>query len=64
MNGYFNQSIIPVKDVDSLKKEMLVCLKNKTNYETNNKGFRELIRSKYEQQFVWNAVLKEYQKLN
>lgn len=58
-----NGKIIPVKDVKSLENEMLACLKNKSEHQTYNKVFRELIRSKYEQKFVWNSILDEYQKL-
>ncbi len=59
-----NGTIIPVKDVQALEREMLACLIYKNKYLAYNQSFRETIRLKYEQKFVWNAILDEYKKLD
>jgi hypothetical protein len=53
-----------VKDAVALENEMQRCLDNRNQFENSNLEFREVILAKYEQKTVWNAILKEYQKLD
>lgn len=57
-----NGKIVPVRDSGSLENVMTACLKNPTIYKTNL-NYRKIIEEKYEQSIVWNALLKEYQKM-
>lgn len=59
-----NGKIIPSKDAESLEVAMQVCLETKNQYEVYTPAYRKIIADKYEQSFVWAAILEEYQKLN
>ena len=59
-----NGIIIPVKDKDALINGMKkMRAMNGKDLETMGKASREMIVSKFEQQFVWNAILEEYNYL-
>ncbi|CAH8286167.1 glycosyltransferase involved in cell wall biosynthesis [Mariniflexile fucanivorans] len=59
-NGY----IIPVKDTQALyiAMEQVYALTKKSHNKMGETS-RKMIVSKFEQQFVWNALLEEYQSL-
>lgn len=61
-NG-INGLIIPSKDSDSLYKAMLELYQNNEKRNKMASVTREMIATKYEQQLVWNSLLKEYQSL-
>lgn len=56
--------IIPVKDVDALIEGMTYVLSNQEIAKKMGIASRENIVSKFERQRVWDALLKEYQRLN
>ncbi|MFD0988650.1 glycosyltransferase family 4 protein [Mariniflexile jejuense] len=59
-----NGIIIPVKDTDALYNAMknMYALTKEQQVKMGETS-RNIIVSKFEQQFVWNALLEEYQKL-
>ena len=57
-----NGTIIPSKNTDLLYDKMTSVLNKSLKF--NPKLCRELIVSRYEQQIVWNELLKEYQSLS
>lgn len=57
-----NGLIIPVKNIDALNKAMLTLLNSKETRETLKRNSRKMIIERFEQQYVWNELLKEYQK--
>jgi glycosyltransferase involved in cell wall biosynthesis len=58
-----NGTIIPVKDSDTLYKEMRKMIDD-TDFRTRlQQNARAMIVSRYEQQLVWDAVLAEYKRL-
>jgi glycosyltransferase involved in cell wall biosynthesis len=58
-----NGTIIPVKDVNLLFKAMKK-MKGDNIYRTHlQKNSRVMIVSRYEQQMVWEAILREYKRL-
>lgn len=58
-----NGEIIPVKDASALKESMTKLLENTAYRNTLKQNTRQQIIDKYEQQFVWNELLKEYNSL-
>lgn len=59
-----NGTIIPVKSADALYEAMKHMYKlPKEAHAQMGTTSRAMIVSKFEQQFVWNALLEEYQKL-
>jgi len=56
-----NGTIIPVKNKDLLYQQMLGFYNEKNRFDA--KICRDLIVKRYEQKFVWNAILSEYKKL-
>lgn len=58
-NGY----IIPVKDATAIEKSIQMLLSNPERLEQMKAVARERIVSRYNQQMVWDAILKEYQNL-
>jgi hypothetical protein len=46
-----------------LFKAMKVLLENKDLYDTLKKNARKQVTICYEQQYVWNEMLKEYKRL-
>ncbi|RRT93542.1 glycosyltransferase family 1 protein [Empedobacter falsenii] len=58
-----NGMIIPVKSSEAVLKAMQLLLENKVYYNQLKENARPMIQSRYEQQVVWNALLKEYELL-
>ena len=58
-----NGLIVPPKDTDALKNAMGLLLDNIGLRENLKSNSREMITSRYEQQIVWEALLKEYREL-
>jgi len=55
-----NGTIIPVKDVQSLKSSMTEMYQNEPWREKLQSQARSMITSRYDQQVVWQAILAEY----
>jgi len=59
-----NGIIIPIKDTDALYNAMeKMCLMRSEDHKLMGEKSRNGIVSKFERQFVWDAILKEYKKL-
>jgi glycosyltransferase involved in cell wall biosynthesis len=58
-----NGIIIPPKDRDNLKDNMELLIENNILRNNLRSNARKMIVSRYEQNIVWNALLKEYQAL-
>ncbi|MNT17739.1 Alpha-D-kanosaminyltransferase [compost metagenome] len=58
-----NGTIIPVKNVDAVKKAMEMMITDKELYLKMKGNAREMITERYEQQVVWDALLTEYKSL-
>ena len=59
-----NGSIIPVKDSNALFERMLKFETNPSDSQILGKHARKIIVDRYEQKFVWNAILTEYKTVN
>jgi glycosyltransferase involved in cell wall biosynthesis len=55
-----NGLIIPVKDVPHLQQAMESLLTNPALYLTLQKNARQMIVDRYEQKYIWELLLKEY----
>jgi glycosyltransferase involved in cell wall biosynthesis len=55
-----NGLIIPVKNVKALKQAMEALLTNSTIYLTLQSNARRMIVDRYEQKYLWELLLKEY----
>lgn len=55
-----NGIVVPVKSVDALYNAMLKLMEDKEYYSRLQKESVTLIKSRYEQSIVWNALLEEY----
>lgn len=58
-----NGIIVPPKDSESLYNAMVELYLNKDKREKMAHIAREMISSRYDQQLVWDAILKEYKSL-
>lgn len=58
-----NGVIIPPKNPEALYRAMKKIAINKELYNQLKLNCRSMISSRYQQQFVWNEILKEYKKL-
>ena len=58
-----NGIIIPVKNSDEISKGMQKMIEDKFFYAQLKKNARPMIKSRYEQSVVWDAILKEYNLL-
>ena len=58
-----NGLIIPVKNVTALKNAMKKMMMDKSFYEQLKTNARTMIKSRYEQSDVWQALLEEYKSL-
>src|SRR5690554_5418538 len=58
-----NGTIIPAKDVKALRVTMQKISSDKMFYNKLQINARNMIQSRYEQQVVWDALLKEYKTL-
>ncbi|NJM78918.1 MAG: glycosyltransferase family 4 protein [Flavobacterium sp.] len=54
---------IPVKNIDFIFEAMKQILDDSILYEKLKMQTREIILKKFKQQFVWDAILKEYKQL-
>lgn len=59
-----NGLIIPVKNTNALQQAMLKMMESELMYTHLKSNSRERILFRYEQQLVWEAILKEYIELN
>lgn len=58
-----NGLVVPPKDVNALKDAMELLLEDDMLRKKIKSNAREMITSRYEQQIVWEALLKEYKDL-
>ena len=58
-----NGIIIPPKDTNALINAMLTLIKDKLLFLNLKSNARSMIRERYEQQVVWDALLAESKKL-
>lgn len=58
-----NGTIVPVKDEIAILNKMIKLKTDQEYYTGLQKNAREMILKRYEQDFVWDSILKEYQKL-
>src|SRR5690606_5564141 len=58
-----NGWIVPVKNIEQLQERMQWCLQNKETSKKMGLNSRKMMQSDYERTFVWNEILKEYNKL-
>lgn len=58
-----NGTIIPVKNPNELQQAMEKMLMDKPFYEQLKTNARKMIKSRYEQSVVWQALLEEYNSL-
>ncbi|WP_312351335.1 glycosyltransferase family 4 protein [Empedobacter sp.] len=58
-----NGTIIPVKNAEAITVAMQKLMEDKDYYLSLKNNARPMIQSRYEQQVVWNALLKEYELL-
>jgi len=59
-----NGIIIPVKDEKLLLEAMSDVMENQELYCYLQSNARKLIVSRFEQKVVWQALLREYKKIN
>ncbi len=59
-----NGLIVPVKNMEKLQEAMVNSVQNTKKLKLMGGNARKIIKEKYEQQMIWNDLLKEYQKLN
>ncbi|MEN5058264.1 glycosyltransferase family 4 protein [Sphingobacterium kitahiroshimense] len=58
-----NGMIIPVKNARAIKEAMTKFLRDKNYFSILKQNARKMISERYEQQVVWDALLKEYKEL-
>ena len=58
-----NGLIVPVKDIKALETAMKLLLTDHQLRQNLTARSRELIKKRFDQKFVWQALLKEYQQL-
>ena len=58
-----NGIIIPPRNSDALREKMKFLIENVCFRNTLGKNARQMIISRYQQQIVWEALLKEYKNL-
>jgi glycosyltransferase involved in cell wall biosynthesis len=60
----YNGLVVPPKDVQKLRSAMLLLAND--NYKRNEYALRSrcIVESKYEQKFLWKAILEVYNELN
>ena len=59
VNGY----IVPSKNEESLLKAMTLFVENQDLVSAMAKNARAMIADRYEQSFVWQSILEEYQRI-
>lgn len=58
-----NGTIIPTKNAEALYIAMKQVLEKKDLLSKEKSTYRDMIKKRYERSFIWNELLKEYQKL-
>ena len=58
-----NGTIIPTKNAEALYMAMKQVLEKKSLLSKEKSTYRDIIKKRYERSFIWNELLKEYQKL-
>lgn len=58
-----NGVIIPSKNVERLQEKILFLYQNRSFYQKMKQNTRNMVKSRYEQYLVWNALLEEYQQI-
>jgi glycosyltransferase involved in cell wall biosynthesis len=58
-----NGLIVPVKNVEKLKLCMELLLTDHDLFRNLKKNAREIVLQKYQQKFIWNEILSEYNNL-
>lgn len=58
-----NGLIVPSKNVEKLREAMENMINNKENYLKMKSNARRMIEERYDQNFVWKAILDEYNRL-
>ena len=58
-----NGVMVPPKDIEALYQAMMRCLLNKDQLLSSKEKYRTMIQDRFEQEFVWNKILKEYKSL-
>ncbi len=58
-----NGLIVPSKDVNALKEAMITMIEDKELYLKMKNNARRMVKERYEQKMVWNALLEEYKRL-
>ena len=58
-----NGTIIPTKNAEALYMAMKQVLEKKDLLSKEKSTYRDMIKKRYERSFIWNELLKEYQKL-
>jgi len=58
-----NGWIIPSKDEDAILNSMRNCILKKNRTTIKKSNIRNMIKIKYQQKLVWNAILNEYENL-
>ena len=59
----FNGKIIPVKDTESLKNSMETLFLDEEYRQQLINNSRDFILNNYEQKYIWESLLKEYESL-
>lgn len=59
LNGF----LIPVKNVTAIVDKMSELLENKVMYQILQKNARAMIKNRFEQKLVWEALMNEYNSL-
>lgn len=58
-----NGLIVPSRNVEKLQNAMQQMINNKENYLKMKSNARKMIEKRYDQNFVWQALLDEYKRL-
>ncbi len=58
-----NGTIVPVKDIEAIKKSMFTLISEVDYFSYLKANARPMIIDRYEQKVVWDALLKEYKRL-
>lgn len=59
-----NGTIIPLKNANTLYEAMLKMMKSNEYRELLKNNARKMIQTRYDQKFVWEAILEEYRALD
>jgi len=62
VNGQ-NGILVPAKNIHKLNEAMRMLMEDKPLYNKLKQNARSMITSRYEQEYMWNEILKEYKRL-